>query len=42
MMMKYAEVSGHSDVTDEFDRELYKIADGIFGPEHKKLANFII
>jgi hypothetical protein len=42
MMMKYALVSDQSDVVDEFDKELHAIADRIFGPEHKKLANFII
>ena len=42
MMMKYALVSDQSDVVDEFDKELYAIADKIFGSEHKKLAKFII
>ena len=42
MMMKYALVSDLSDVVDEFDKELYSIANKIFGPEHKKLAEYII
>jgi hypothetical protein len=42
MMMKYALVSDQSNVVDEFDRELFNIADDIFGPEHKKVAEFII
>jgi hypothetical protein len=41
-MMKYALVSDQSDVVDEFDKELHAIADRIFGPEHKKLADYII
>jgi len=42
MMIKYGLVSDQSEVVDEFDKELYVIADRIFGSEHKKLAEFII